>query len=151
MNHVVFGKTGTLTDGKMSVMIERIIADSKFPAASLAFGLTNSSSHPVSAAVTSYLKAQGIEPAVLKDFRSVTGSGMEGTWNGINLRGGNSHWLSIQCVPEAASFLAKSITVSCLSFGEELIAVYVLVDCLRPDSSCVTVELQNYNITISWI
>lgn len=31
-----------------------------------------------------HVQAQGVEPAPVEDVKSVTGSGMEGAWNGAN-------------------------------------------------------------------
>lgn len=95
VSHVVFDKTGTLTQGELSVAAEEYLTNSRSSAASLALGLTINSKHPVSAAMAAHLQAQGVEPAPVEDVKSVTGSGMEGVWDGASVRGGNSRWLAV--------------------------------------------------------
>ncbi|MCJ1358754.1 MAG: hypothetical protein MMC33_008754 [Icmadophila ericetorum] len=156
ISHVVFDKTGTLTQGRLSVSAEdylfaKRLSESPVSAASLALGLTLNSKHPVSAAIAAHLQAQAIEPASIKDLKSVTGSGMEGIWNGASIRGGNSRWLALQAVPQVTKLLSQGLTVFCVSLGEDLLAVYGLDDSLRPDSECVVSELQKRGIAVSLV
>jgi Cd2+-exporting ATPase len=151
VSHVVFDKTGTLTMGELSVSAEEYFSESRSFAASLALGLTVNSKHPVSAAVAAYLQAQGVEPIPVTEVKSVTGSGMEGTWGGMSLRGGNSHWLAVQTIPRVASLLSQGSTVFCVSLGDELLAAYGLDDTLRPDAKFVVSELQKRDIAVSLV
>lgn len=151
VSHVVFDKTGTLTQGKLSVAAEEYMSESRKSAASLALGLTVNSKHPVSAAVAAHLQAQGVEPATIEDLRSVTGSGMEGVWNGESVRGGNSRWLAVQTKTPVASLLSQGRTVFCVSQGEDLLAIYGLHDSLRPDAISVVSELQKRDIAVSLV
>jgi len=151
VSHVVFDKTGTLTQGELSVSAEEYLSESRSSAASLALGVTINSKHPVSAAVAAHLQAQAVEPTPVEDVRSVTGSGMEGAWNGATVRGGNSRWLAVQTLPQVASLLSQGYTVFCVSLGEELLAVYGLDDSLRPDAKSVVSELQKRDIAISLV
>ncbi|KAL9115041.1 MAG: hypothetical protein Q9187_007371 [Circinaria calcarea] len=151
VSHVVFDKTGTLSRGELSVSAEEYLSESSPSAASLALGLTINSKHPVSAAVAAHLQAQGTQPAPVEDVKSVTGSGMEGAWNGASVRGGNSRWLAVQTVPQVALLLSQGCTVFCVTLGEELLAVYGLDDSLRPDAKSVVSELQKREIAVSLV
>ena len=149
--HVVLDKTGTLTCGQLSVHAEEYRSGSRSSATSLALALTMDSKHPVSAAVAAHLQAQGVEPALVENVRSVTGSGMEGKWNGESVRGGHARWLAVQGDPQVASLLSQGCTVFCVSLGEELLAVYGLDDSLRSDAESVVSELQKRDIAVSLI
>ncbi|MCJ1421929.1 hypothetical protein MMC32_008296 [Xylographa parallela] len=151
VSHVVFDKTGTLTQGELSVAAEEYLTKSRSSAASLALGLTINSKHPVSAAVAAHLQAQGVEPAPVEDVKSVTGSGMEGVWDGASVRGGNSRWLAVQAIPQVAALLSQGRTVFCVSLGEDLLTVYGLDDSLRPDAKSVVSELQKRDIAVSLV
>jgi Cu2+-exporting ATPase len=151
VSHVIFDKTGTLTQGEMSVSVEAYMSESRSSAASLALGLTINSKHPISAAVAAHLQAQAIEPAAVKDVKTVTGSGIEGAWNGAIVRGGNSRWLGVQTMPQVASLLSQGRTVFCVSLNEELLAVYGLDDRLRPDAMSAISELQARGIAVSLV
>lgn len=151
ISHVVFDKTGTLTEGQLSVSAEEYLSESRSSAASLALGLTINSKHPVSVAVAAHLQAQNVQLAPVEDVKSVTGSGMEGTWNGVGIRGGNSRWLAVQTMPQVASLLSQGRTVFCVSLGKELLAVYGLDDSLRPDATSVVSELRKRGIAVSLV
>lgn len=152
VSHVIFDKTGTLTMGELSVAAEEYLTEpGNSSAAALVLGLTINSKHPVSAAVAAHLMAQGIEPAVVDEVRSVTGSGMEGVWGkgNLRLRGGNSRWLAVQDNPKVSILLLQGRTVFCVTLGQDLIAVYGLHDSLRSDAKATVDELQTRGIAVS--
>ncbi|KAH7346212.1 Cu2+-exporting ATPase [Rhexocercosporidium sp. MPI-PUGE-AT-0058] len=152
VSHVVFDKTGTLTMGELSVVAEEYLVEpGNVSAAALVLGLTINSKHPVSAAVAAHLMAQGFEPAVVDEVRSVTGSGMEGIWKKSHLRvkGGNSRWLAVQDNQYVSTLLSQGRTVFCVVLGQELIAIYGLHDSLRPDAKSTIDELQIRGIAVS--
>lgn len=151
VSHVVFDKTGTLSQEKLSVSAEEYLPKSSSSAASLALGLTINSKHPVSAAVAAHLQAQDVKPTPVENVKSVTGSGIEGAWNGASVRGGNSRWLAVQTVPQVASLLSQGCTVFCVTLGEELLAVYGLDDSMRSDAKSVVSELQKRDIAVSLV
>lgn len=151
LSHVVFDKTGTLAEGKLSVAAEEYLLDSRKAAASLALGLTVHSKHPVSAAVAAHLQAQGVEPATIENLKSMTGNGMAGIWNGARVRGGHSCWLAVETEPPVTLLLSQDRTVFCISLGEDLLAIYGLDDTLRPDAKPVVSELQKRGIAVSLV
>lgn len=151
VSHVVFDKTGTLTKGELSVLAEDHFSESQSVAASIALGLTMNSKHPVSAALAAHLQARGVEPVLIENVKSVTGSGMEGTLNGVSVRGGNSRWLDVQGVPQVTSLLSQGLTVFCISLDGDLLSVYGLDDSLRSDAKSIVAELQRRDIAVSLV
>ncbi len=151
VSHVVFDKTGTLTKGELSVLADSHFSGSPSLAASIALGLTMNSKHPVSAALAAHLEAQGVKPAPIEEVKSVTGSGMEGKLNGVNVRGGNCRWLDVQEVPQATSLLSQGFTVFGISLGGDLLSLYGLDDSLRSDAMSVVAELQRRGIGVSLV
>ncbi|KAK5311807.1 hypothetical protein LTR93_011586 [Exophiala xenobiotica] len=145
VSHVVFDKTGTLTRGELS----SLSSNKDDSAESIALGLTCDSKHPVSAAISTYLKEKGVDATKIEDSKSVTGKGVKGTFDGVNVRCGNTQWLSAETLPEVQDLCAKGLTVFGVAMNEQLIAVFGLSDCLRPDSYSVVTELQKRNIAIS--
>ena len=141
VSHVVFDKTGTLTQGRLSVEEEVDFSEKHEYTASVTLGLTCNSKHPVSAAISSYLKDKGIDAAKIEDFKSVTGKGVEGTFEGANVRCGNTHWLSAQTLPEVQNLLTKGLTVFAVVMNDQPIAAFGLSDSLRPDSLSVVTAL----------
>ena len=150
VSHVVFDKTGTLTEGELSVAEELIFAEKQL-AMSIALGLTSNSKHPVSAAISSYLKSKGVQATDVKDVRSVTGKGVEGTYGGDLIRCGNTRWLSLQDLPEVQSLLEKGLTVFGVAVKDKPLAVFGLSDRIRPEAKLVLAELNKRKIAISMI
>ncbi|KAK5117630.1 hypothetical protein LTR62_005053 [Meristemomyces frigidus] len=151
VSHVIFDKTGTLTEGKLKVANEIVLVHGGQLAMSVTLGLVNVSKHPVSAAVTSYLKAKGVGPAPLTDVRSIASKGVEGTYNGEIVRCGNSRWLSLEHLPEVQALLGKGLTVFCVTINHEPTCIFGLSDRLRPETSLVLAELKKRKIAISII
>jgi Cu2+-exporting ATPase len=84
--HVVFNKTGTLTQGKLNVAVEEHVSSSPSSSTSLLLGLVSNINHPVFAAVTAHLKAKGVLPSAVSDPKTLTGKGVEGTASSPVLR-----------------------------------------------------------------
>ena len=75
---LIIDKTGTLTEGKP--VVTDAVPAAGFSARDLvaaAASLESGSAHPLAQAVLDYAKQQGIVPATLRDFRSVTGAGVQ--------------------------------------------------------------------------
>jgi len=111
--------------------------------------LTCDSKHPVSIAISTYLKKKGVDAFKIGDSKSVTGKGVEGTFDGANVRCGNTRWLSAEILPEVQDLLAKGLTVFCVAINDQTIAAFGLADSLRPDSHIVVNELQKRSIAVS--
>ncbi|KAK0345250.1 hypothetical protein LTR91_000934 [Friedmanniomyces endolithicus] len=151
VSHVVFDKTGTLTEGKLHVEDEIILVPDEQLALSVTLGLTEISKHPVSAAVSAHLKARGVQAAALKDVRSITGRGIEGMWNGDQVRCGNSRWLSLEDLPDVQYLLSKGLTVFCVTIKHIPVCIFGLSDRIRPETHLVLAELRKRNIAISLV
>ncbi len=79
---IAFDKTGTLTTGKLEcVHIESLIPNSMVShesALGIAAGLEKFSLHPISHAILSHATAQKVAPALIEQFCSKAGFGLEG-------------------------------------------------------------------------
>jgi Cd2+-exporting ATPase len=148
-SHVVFDKTGTLTKGEMSVLEEIYLSKTPESAASITLGLTCNSKHPISAAISSYLKGKRTSAAIVENAQSIISKGIEGSLNGINVRCGNTHWLSAGDQSQVQDLLSRGLTVVGVTRDDQLIAIYGLSDSLRADSHFVVAELQRRNIAVS--
>jgi heavy metal translocating P-type ATPase len=151
VNHVVFDKTGTLTEGQMTVVEEEYLRSSKESTASLVLGMTADIKHPVSSAVSKHLQDNNVDSDAVDNVKTVPGKGVEGSWNDTIVRAGNCRWLAVEDQPLVKNFLAKGLTVFCVTKEEELIAIYGLEDRLRSDASSVVSELSRRGITVSLV
>ena len=145
--HVVFDKTGTLTQGKLTVARKELL-DHSASTKSLLLGLIRSSKHPVSVAVATHLKAEGVAATTVSDPKSLVGKGVEGASAGRTLRAGNSRWLGISDDHLVQRILSQGYTAFCFTIDGELVAVYGLEDSLREDTVHTVTKLQESGITV---
>ncbi|KAL5383532.1 hypothetical protein DPSP01_005928 [Paraphaeosphaeria sporulosa] len=145
--HVVFDKTGTLTRGQLSVTRMEILRSAP-GTPGLILGLVGDSKHPVSIAVATYLKSEGVAAIAVSNPKSIVGKGVEGAFAGCTLRAGNSRWLGLTDHPSVQPILAQGYTAFCFTFNDELAAVYGLQDSLREDTLDTISKLQERKIAV---
>ena len=103
VTHVVFDKTGTLTLGTPApTNLDDIPESDKRIALALAMG----SAHPLADALTSALRAEGVEPAQVQHLRELPGYGTEARAGGRLLRLGRAEWVGAVAGEETATWLS---------------------------------------------
>jgi len=143
VTHVVFDKTGTLTTGNLSLVGESYFDKSVSPfenseqLLALAAGLERASEHPIGKAIYSASE----EKYVCNDLKSISGKGVEGSFNNQPYRIGTldfiSEWLSAEKLSEVSLLnedREQLSTVVYLSSKENLLIAYHLEDQLRNDA-----------------
>jgi len=90
---IVLDKTGTITQGKLSV--KSLSGDIPKEYLPLLYALSDSSTHPVSLAVKKYLELETLVPniAELEKIEQVQGKGLQAKYNNMVILGGNSKLL----------------------------------------------------------
>ncbi|KAL8913111.1 MAG: hypothetical protein Q9171_002005 [Xanthocarpia ochracea] len=145
--HVVFDKTGTLTQGKLTIAREEYLVTSLSTKA-LLLGLIETIKHPVSVAVATHLKTEGVAATGVSNIKSVIGRGVEGTFAGRILRAGNSRWLNLSDDPLVQSVLSQGYTAFCFTVDGSLAGVFGLEDSLREDAFSTISKLQQNGISV---
>ena len=86
---VALDKTGTITRGEPEVTeivsYEKTGANASLHFVAVAAGIEKRSQHPLAKAVVHYAATHNIVPAEITGFRSLTGAGAEGLWNGTTM------------------------------------------------------------------
>ncbi|OAA51642.1 ATPase, P-type, heavy metal translocating [Metarhizium rileyi] len=144
--HLVLDKTGTLTQGKLSVAAEKIPSDSQN--LSLLLGLIADNKHPVSVAVANHLRSKNIVVSPVREVKSLVGKGVIGLAGDKTLRAGNSRWLDVSHDHTVQAFDAQEHTVFCFSVDGQLAATFGLKDSLRPDAQHVVRIFQQQGIPV---
>jgi len=88
-NTIVLDKTGTITEGKLNVIKENgKINNTLYP---LLYAIVDSSTHPVSLAIKSYLenKFKNIQGVELDEVEELQGKGLKGRYKNQTILGGN--------------------------------------------------------------
>lgn len=149
VTHVVFDKTGTLTERHLGVAVEEYFSEPPSLTASLILGLTTKSRHPVASAVAKHVGTMGFETAAIDHVRTVVGKGIEGTFNSEIIRIGNSRWLGIEKIAPVQCLLSQGLSVSCVTKGTSVLAIFGLTASIRENARTVISGLQTRGIAVS--
>ena len=148
--HVVFDKTGTITEGRLTVVREWYSDSDQNMTRSLLLGLVGGIKHPVSAAVAGHLKAHGVTPSQVSDPQTLTGMGVQGTAkdSGLAIQAGNSRWLNLATDAVVQSVLSQGCTAFCFTIGGSVTAIFGLQDSVRPDAASTVKTLFDHGISV---
>ncbi|KAL1945004.1 hypothetical protein VTO73DRAFT_2624 [Trametes versicolor] len=149
VTHVVLDKTGTVTQGRLSVTSRFREESSAFNVAAVVAALVSSSRHPVARAVAADLEAASVHTALVDNVEMVVGKGVQATLLGQTLRGGSAAWLGLESHPAVQPLLAQGLTAFCVVHGTRLIAAFGLSDTLRPEALSVVQALAARKIRVS--
>lgn len=146
---VVFDKTGTLTRGRLQ--LRKVVAHGDLPAVrchALAAALEQGSRHPVAVALLAGQDGGGAGALPVASARHLTGQGVEGSADGLELRLGAADWLApgngteAWCTAPLPADLpaggAGRVVVH-LASRDAWLASFVMEDALRADAA-VAVE-----------
>ena len=151
INHVILDKTGTVTQGSLSIVTEAYLSQPKSWSCSLLLGLISDIRHPVSSSVAGELRLRDVKPILVENIVSIPGKGVEGKQDGIIVRAGSARWLGVENLSEVMSVLSNNLTAFCLSYDGVLVAVFGLEDHLRLDSVAVVSELSRRGVPVSLV
>lgn len=150
ITHVVFDKTGTITQGK-PIVTDVLPSDCDEAtllqyAASAEYG----SEHPLGVAIYQYAKAQGIPLFPVSEFRAHSGFGISALCNGSEIKIGNVAFLAqheIEASAEVASRLAlEGKTPMFVAKDGKLLGIIAVSDAVKPTSPSAIEKLHAMNI-----
>jgi Cu+-exporting ATPase len=123
---VVVDKTGTITEGKLTV--KRQSTDINHESLKLLYALVDGSTHPVSKSIKIYLKEKfgDINLLELESIEQVDAQGVRAKFEGKTLLGGNAKLLGIE--------IDSKFTIYNFAIDGELIVSFELEDAIKKDS-----------------
>jgi len=147
---IVVDKTGTLTEGKPKVQKVVAIGDiAESEVLRLAGSLEKLSEHPLASAVVDEAKTRGLETSPVEEFKSITGSGVEGTVSGKKIvvsSGVNG------MRPDAAETVSEmrhaGQTVVTVSINDKPAGLIGIADQIKTSSAGVVNELHRRGLRI---
>lgn len=159
VNVVALDKTGTITMGKPQVTnIVTAPGVQQEELLKLALSLENKSEHPLAKAVVEYCVEETlgykIAPLQVEDFKALPGNGLMAKYEGVELSGGNYHFISdkasiSQELKSIADELSKEgKTPLYFSCGKDILGVIAVADVIKPDSQEAIKELKNMGIHV---
>ena len=146
-------KTGTITHGKPVQTDFELRADLDLARCrSLAASLAGRSDHPVSQAIASAAKAEGIAPSKVEAFEAILGRGVRGTIDGVSYLLGNHrlvHELE-RCSPALEARLdtleRQGKTVVMLMDAERVLALFAVADTVKDSSRAAIADLHKLGV-----
>ncbi|HHH50899.1 MAG TPA: heavy metal translocating P-type ATPase [Campylobacterales bacterium] len=140
---VVLDKTGTITDGKLSIKkVIGSIDDDKLP---LLYSLVDSSTHPVSKAIKKYLEKNysNLTQVELENITQIHAKGLEAIYQGKKLLGGNSQLLKDNGIDVS---IDSQYTIYNFAIDNKHIISFELEDALKSDSKELIEYFQSVGI-----
>lgn len=149
VNVVALDKTGTLTTGELNVdAVESFPPGREREILTLAYALEAKSAHPLARAIVRHAKSQKIEARTLEDFQSLTGKGLRGKLDGMQLLLGRRELLEegplaewARSLPPASPELSEVWVI-----GRGLVGRVLLRDQIRAESRGVLAKLREVKI-----
>jgi Cu+-exporting ATPase len=140
---VFFDKTGTLTMGNPQVVYATSLDDNFF---TYADAMAQYSNHPLSLAITNFLKEKKINPPDPDAFQNIPGFGLQGKIGNKNILMGNADLLTKHKIKIIESGIVGSYVY--LSADEKCLGLFVIADPIREKAlECVEL-LQKNNIEV---
>lgn len=124
-------KTGTLTLGSPRADVGALTQTQR----AVALGLAQASRHPLSRGLAATLLREGVEPAAISDVREVSGAGLTGLWESVEV--------ALERPEDAGQSLA-----TCLRIGADRQTI-AFADPLRTDAAATLAALQAQGVSAS--
>jgi Cu2+-exporting ATPase len=156
-NVVVLDKTGTITEGKPVVTDVQWADDTQAAQwKSVLLALESPSEHPLAEAVVAQLKEEGVPPAHLTNFSSLTGRGVQATnEDGTTYYVGNQKLLDEHDITMSDSLEQKAQrlqqeakTVVFFADAQHVLGVLAIADKIKDSSQAAIQALQDRNIEV---
>jgi Cu+-exporting ATPase len=150
---LVLDKTGTLTEGKPTVVALHGEGD-QTEWLRLAASVEQRSEHPLAQAVVEYARAQGVTLSEPHDFIAVAGAGVQATLEGRAIRLGNQRWLRQQGVdtsafePHAERFSAAGHSLIWMAVDAQPVLLLAVADPLRADSAAAVARCHRLGLEV---
>ena len=144
---LVFDKTGTLTRGEFNVVRYDSLdgKSTKEEILAIAAALEQNSEHPIATGITKKAKELKLQLPPLKDFKAITGKGIQAVVNGTDVKVVSPGFLKENKLKANIPAIGTGTTVFVVV--EDNVAGYVsLADEIRPESAEAIRTLHSHNI-----
>lgn len=159
---VVLDKTGTITEGKPTVRdIILINGTKKEELLQLAASLESLSEHPLSEAILDYARLNNIKISEVKDFKNISGRGIQAVLGNDKLNAGNLSYIenlietaivkesNLEEIKAKAKELAmQGKTPMYFTKNDKIIGIIAVADTVKADSSIAIAKLIKRGINV---
>lgn len=156
VTHLITDKTGTLTEGKPSVVDVQTSDDVELnDLLRLAAAIESQSEHPLARAVVDKAKADGLTVPDITDFESTTGGGVQAKVDGDRIRIGKQSFVESDGVviadelgSEAERLQSEAKTVIWVAKERQLLGLIAIADPIKESSKEAIESLHTMGITV---
>jgi Cu+-exporting ATPase len=159
---VVFDKTGTITEGKPSVVdVVNINGMDEAVLLRHVASLENKSEHPLGEAIVEYARDRGIRPGAVQSFLSHSGRGVVGTVEGDTVAVGNKALMRELGIPFtdtlpstvgiSSDVAREGMTRVFVAINGELSALVAIADTIKPKAREAVSELRSMGLDVVMI
>jgi Cu+-exporting ATPase len=151
---VVLDKTGTITEGKMSVTDVIAYDFDKDQLVEYVAAVEVNSEHPLATAVVNYAKDRNLNLKSVSDFESIPGKGLKATYNNQKVYIGNLTYmaeLSIELNTEWETYTKEGKTPVFVALDGKYIGFIAIGDTIKTTSKAAISKLQNMGIKVAMI
>jgi Cu2+-exporting ATPase len=155
VNAVVLDKTGTITEGKPTVVALQISDPREQHLLSILRSLEGHSEHPLAEAVIKYLDDEMLTPLAIEDVKSITGKGITGRYEEMKYSIGNLKLMKDLGVPvsgtastEIAALQSKGNTVVLFAENQNLVGIIAIADKIKKTSGEAIRTMMNQGIAV---
>lgn len=151
---IVLDKTGTLTEGRMTVqavMPANGISEDRLLMA--AATLESGSEHPLAAAVIDYCVQKGIKAGSVSGFTATAGRGLSADIDGVKHFAGNERWMSENDIPLDETralrdeLLSRGLSMLCFADDKRVLGYIGVADTVKPSSKDAVAALKRLEVT----
>ncbi len=148
---IALDKTGTITNGMPKVTDVIPLEGDENELISVAYSLEKKSEHTLAKAVTVYAEKNGVKALDTKEFKALSGSGVEALYNGVLIRGGNENFISSYADTKNARSKIDLLsdegkTPMLFSKGDVLLGIIAVQDVIKDDAAEVIEGLKRQGI-----
>ena len=160
VNTLIVDKTGTLTQGKPTVHKVHFTSDSiskeRQEQILTALGSINQlSEHPLANACVTYVKESNLELKTVSDFKSISGSGVQATFENQLWSIGNESLLETSSIDlddsiktQVEKLQSKGATVSYIAANQELLAFVEITDQIKEGTKEALATIKSLGVEI---
>ena len=141
---VILDKTGTITEGSPKI-VHTNFSENDLLSKSIIKSLEHSSEHPIAKSIVSYFQESDL--LELKNFKSVTGKGVQATYLGKQFYLGNENFAKEKCSERLA--YTHEIGTQVLLFDKaKILAKIILKDSVKQNSKEAITQLQQSGLEV---
>jgi Cu2+-exporting ATPase len=152
---IILDKTGTITEGKPKVSNFRQTPNYNPADAKALYSLEKKSEHPLASAISAYLNEDLV---TIQNFKSITGNGVRGEFEGQSYKIGNLKWLKMEKIEidedleaEANKALEEGAIVVFAAKNEQILGFFKIADQIKENSKEAISRLQKMGIEVHMV